>query len=290
MTTTKGPSGLAFDPDRAPAVPVAAATVLVLRESSGGLEIYCVRRHPKSGFMGGAVVFPGGKLDPVDTEVLARGLATGEAIRAGDFAQGPDARLLAIAAGRETVEEAALLPTDAPAAAVRALVDDVRSGSAFDVALAARGVVLRLDRLVAFARWVTPEAEARRFDARFFLMELPPGQEAANDGRETTIGFWARPEEVLEKFMRDEIQLAPPTTRNLELLSGARTFAEAVDVASRQSLEAVCPKFVPGDPPALVLPGDPAHDVRALRVEGPTRFVLRDGKFVSEGPPAVGGG
>jgi len=285
MTAMKAPNGLVFDPNQDAVAAIPAATVIVLRAGATSLEVFCVERHPKSRFMGGAVVFPGGKLDPVDTEVVRRGLAVGEATRGQLFADACDPRLLAVAAARETLEEAAILPTDAPADVVRALTEDVRGGAPFDACLGARGVVVRLDRLVAFARWVTPVAEARRFDARFFLLELPPGQEAAHDGHETTTGFWATPEEVLRRFGRGDIQLAPPTTRNLELLSGLKTFAEAETLATQQSLLPICPKFVPGDPPALALPGDPAHDVSERWVVGPTRFVLRDGRFVGEDPP-----
>ncbi len=49
-------------------------------------------------------------------------------------------------------------------------------------------------------------------------------------------------------------------------------------------LAPICPQFVPGDPPALALPGDPAHREREAIVRGPTRFVLVDGRFVSRDP------
>ncbi len=281
---------LAFDPGREVAQPREAATVLILREApvpGGELEIFCVVRHKKSGFLGGALVFPGGKIDEADALPAwverAGGLPPrSERVASSDAA----ARALSVGAARETLEEAGVLPLSAPLAAaeIAALRSELAAGQTLLDVLERRGAALDTAAFVPFARWVTPEAEPRRFDTRFYLLPLPAGQEASNDGHETTDGFWATPAAVLERFLRDEVQLAPPTTRCLELLSGVTSFARAVEIAAAQSLEPICPRFVPGDPPFLALPGDPAHEVTVARVPGPTRFVLRDGRFVSEAP------
>lgn len=273
-----------------------AATVLVLRDPPAGPgaprepEIFCVMRHASSSFLGGAIVFPGGKVDDADFALAADeppgAAATGR----------PSARVLAmvddeamgravlVAACRETLEEAGILPARVGAQAALAVRRDAESGGRFADVLRVHGAALDLGSLVPFARWVTPTVEPRRFDARFFLLACPDGQEATADGKETTLGFWATPRAVLQRFGRGEVQLAPPTTRCLELLSTVATVAEAFALAERQSLMPICPCFVPGDPPALALPGDPAHEIREARVEGPSRFVLRDGRFVSEDP------
>src|SRR5690606_35126604 len=134
-----------------------------------------------------------------------------------------------------------------------------------------------------FARWVTPRAEARRYDARFFMTELPAGQRGRHDDHETTSSVWATPARMLDAFMRGDVFLAPPTIRAFELLLGVRSSAEAIALCAAQSLAPICPELVSTDPPTLALPGDRAHSVREPAVAGPTRFVLRDGKFVSEG-------
>jgi 8-oxo-dGTP pyrophosphatase MutT (NUDIX family) len=264
-----------------------AATVVVLRQAAQGIEVFSVRRHQKSGFLGGAVVFPGGKVDAADADGAWDALAGAPHPRVASMAGEASPRALAIAACREALEEAAILPTDPPIAADRAeaLRKDA-AGASLASLLARDGLRLAIDRLVPWARWVTPEAEARRFDARFFLLELPPGQLGRHDDHETTMSFWARPADVLARFERGEIFLAPPTTRTLELLAGEATIAGATELAARQSLEPVCPIFVPDATGGfLALPGDPSHTVRERRVDGPTRFVLRDGRFVGADPP-----
>jgi 8-oxo-dGTP pyrophosphatase MutT (NUDIX family) len=278
-----------LDPTRAPSAPRDAATIIVLRPGEGAhdggeLEVLCVRRHKSSGFLGGAVVFPGGKVDPSDADASWTDLVTALPARA-DGMEG-DARALAIAACREALEEAGIVPIlgDVPGG-----VEGLRARAketTFQTAIAGAGVRLAIDRLVPWARWVTPTAEARRFDARFYLLELPAGQVASHDDHETTMSFWATPDEVLARSDRGEIFLAPPTSRSVELLRGARDLAGARAIAARQSLAPICPTFVVDDQGGfLALPGDPAHEIRDRRVDGPTRFVLRDGRFVSTDPP-----
>jgi hypothetical protein len=36
---------------------------------------------------------------------------------------------------------------------------------------------------------------------------------------------------------------------------------------------------------AIVLPGDPEHEVREARVAGKSRYVMRDGRLLPEDPP-----
>jgi 8-oxo-dGTP pyrophosphatase MutT (NUDIX family) len=295
------PRLLSFDPNQAPPArpPAHAATVVVLRQAAE-LEVFCVLRHPRSGFLGGAVVFPGGKVDVTDTLPIWTGLA-GEphrrtaAMACASASEEPlaSARALAVAACREMLEEAGIVPVDPPASAevLEALRREAsgQDHAPFSAALAQRGLRLALEKLVPWARWVTPTAEPRRFDARFFLLELPLGQVGRHDDHETTMSFWAPPAEVLDRAAKGEIFLAPPTSRTLELLAGVTDVAGAVALAAQQSLRPVCPLFVPDEAaPFLALPGDPAHAERERAVAGPTRFVLREGRFVSEEPPSRG--
>ncbi len=263
---------------------------MVLRAGDAGIEVFCVLRHARSSFLGGAVVFPGGKVDAADSGDAWRDRATAPHPRAALFAtEAASAETLAIAACRETLEEGGLLPLDQPLddAALTALRAELAAApGSLPLALARLGRRLSLDALVPWARWVTPTAESRRFDARFFLLELPAGQVGKHDDHETTMSFWGRPADVLARFFKGEIFLAPPTTRTLELLAQASSVAQAMALAAEQSLAPICPAFMPADPPFLSLPGDPTHEIAERRVTGPSRFVLRDGRFLSEDPPS----
>jgi 8-oxo-dGTP pyrophosphatase MutT (NUDIX family) len=48
-----------------------ACTVILLRGGAGTLEVLLVQRTPQARFMGGAWVFPGGAVDPGETDVQA---------------------------------------------------------------------------------------------------------------------------------------------------------------------------------------------------------------------------
>jgi 8-oxo-dGTP pyrophosphatase MutT (NUDIX family) len=274
--------GLSFDSTGPAATPRDAATVILLRESADEVEVFSVERSKGSRFLGGAVVFPGGKVDDADAEVPS---LPSLRVAHGEIVDARRERAIAVAACRELMEEAGVVPTRAEPEKAALVVAALAQGMPLGDALAHAEVQLDLALLHPFARWITPEAEPRRFDARFFLLAMPAGQEAKHDGHETTTSFWAPPREVLARFARGEIQLAPPTTRCLELLANVESLEAAFALAKRQSPEPICPRFVPGDPPMLTLPGDPAHELSERRVEGTTRFVLRDGRFVSEDPP-----
>jgi 8-oxo-dGTP pyrophosphatase MutT (NUDIX family) len=271
---------LDLDPTREGVPPKDAATLIVVRDTPGGIEIFCVERHPKSGFMGGAIVFPGGKVDPSDREAAWDGTA----------AAAPD-RPFRIAACREALEEAAILPVAGGTLAhaqlleLRTQIAPPNQGT-LAARLAALGLRLDVGALYPFARWITPIAEARRFDTVFYVTALPEGQQGAHDARETTSSFWATPAGVLARFDEGKVLLAPPTHRTLEILAQARTTADAIALAARANKDPICPRLVPqGDTLALVLPGDPEHEVREARVPGTSRFVMRDGRMVPEDAP-----
>jgi 8-oxo-dGTP pyrophosphatase MutT (NUDIX family) len=285
---------LDFDDNRASEAPSApprdAATIVVLRQTGSGLEVFCVRRSPQSGYLGGALVFPGGKVDATDASESWLATATRPHARADAFATDTAAaRTLGVTACRETLEEGGILPVQQALgdAAVADIAAELRAGIPLAVALAQRSLTLALDALIPFARWITPEAERRRFDARFYLLRLPEGQVGRHDQYETTMSFWAKPARILDSASHGEFLLAPPTSRVLELLSSVRDVESAMELAERQTLRPVCPQFVADQSPGapyLALPGDPSHPIRERYVEGPSRYVLRSGRFVAEDP------
>ncbi len=284
-----------LDPDRQVAPPRDASTLVVVRSAADhGVEVFCVERH-KSGFMGGAIVFPGGKLDASDLDTAWADVTTPPRTWGAPFV--PDeatVRGLAIAACREALEEAAILPltgtppTQSDLLAWRGeLAARPPQGSSLRERVASRGSRVDLAALHPFARWVTPISEPRRFDTRFFLFVAGLAVEGRHDGHETTASFWATPGRVLDRFVAGELQLAPPTHRTLEILATARDTADALAIADRACLDPICPELVThrdslGDTVALTLPGDPEHSVRVTRAPGRTRYVLRGGRFLPE--------
>ncbi|HRI70579.1 MAG TPA: hypothetical protein PK156_40385 [Polyangium sp.] len=283
---------LEFDPNRKITPPKEAATVVIIRDGADGLEVFCVRRHAQSAFMGGALVFPGGKLDAKDQDPRWFDRTTPVDPRSTIFSSDTGhAIALAVAACRETLEEGRILPTlpNVDDTVLEKLLQEAQNEGLLET-LIRREIKLDLACLAPFARWVTPEAESRRFDARFYLLPLPNGQIGKHDEHETTLSLWATPQRILDAAAEGRFFLAPPTARTLELLASERNVHSAFQLAARQTLLPVCPEFVAENPPFVALPGDPAHSIHEKRVDGPTRYVLRDGRFVSEDPPKGGKG
>ena len=278
---------------RGPA-PKDAATILCLRDGPNGLEVLCVERHARSRFLGGAIVFPGGKVDEADAsaEVLA-GATPPRATRVPVAESDAALSALAVAACRECFEEAGILYYVGERLAEDALRDmraRLAKGEKLGALLREHGVSLDLARLSPFARWITPESEARRFDTRFYLAAAPALQSAVHDAHETTDAFWGRPRDVLARFARGDCALFPPTHRSLEILADVATVEDAPALTT--SLEPICPELTEhvdaqGKTLALTLPGDPAHPVRETRVPGLSRYVLRGEQWLPEPAPAT---
>jgi 8-oxo-dGTP pyrophosphatase MutT (NUDIX family) len=311
---------LDIDPDRQGPVPLDAATLVVIRDvdaprdlrssrslsaaltapppvNAKGIEVFCVERSKQSGFMGGAIVFPGGKLDASDLDPTWKKFTTAPREPTTTIADDEGMlRGLSIAACREALEEAALLPVAGGILLHEDLLElrqrMTAKATTLRTFLEERWLLLDLGLLQPFARWVTPLVESRRYDTRFFLVAAPPGQLGAHDDHETMSSFWASPADVLKRFDAGTVQLAPPTHRTLELLSSATSVFDAFKRMSATSLEVICPKLVRHveaatgtDTMALVLPGDPEHEIKDARVAGSSRFVLRDGRFLPEDAP-----
>ena len=218
----------------APAAPRDAATVMVVRPAENGadgVEVLMLKRPAAMKFAPGAYVFPGGSVDPADgaTKIGWHGPD------AADFGQRlgatPElARALVCAAVRETFEEAGLLLAGTPDGTLAVpdgpdWADDRAALTAGEITLGQlldrRGLVLRADLLTPWARWITPEAEPRRFDARFFAAALPPGQQVAGHAAESDRTGWLRPAEALAAARSGEISLLPPTATTLAEFAAA---------------------------------------------------------------------
>lgn len=209
----------------------AAATVLVLRESRDGLEVLLTRRAAALSFMGGLWVFPGGRMEPADHSAAmlqrVRGAADSCALR--DLHGAPLAPALAlglcVAACRETFEEAGVLLASrcdgAPHGAdqlerLAAMRGQAASADGFLGLLERESLELDVDRLVYWSHWVTPSAEPKRFDTRFFAVRVPEGQHASVDRCETTHHAWLAESPIRQHLASGDMRMAPPTIATLE--------------------------------------------------------------------------
>jgi 8-oxo-dGTP pyrophosphatase MutT (NUDIX family) len=281
---------LDLDAARDPVVPQDAATVIVLRQRGARVEVFCVKRHGKSGFLGGALVFPGGKVAAEDRELDWSALTNGLKNRADSVATEP--LPFAVAALRELFEEATLLAlarehADGAATQYRQRLKELSADDephAFHSLLTEADLLLDTSRLHALSRWITPKAEKRRYDTRFYLLPFDESQAGLHDAYETTSSFWATPKEVLARWEKEEVFLAPPTSHTLELLSEARSVADALERAAHVPLSPVCPHLaMVGDQMVLALPGDPLFPEETAAPSdpaAPTRFVLSGARFL----------
>ena len=212
----------------------AAASLLLVRDGSAGLEVLMIRRAERAGDQrSGAAVFPGGVLDARDAEAYAHCLGNDDAAwsqRLGVASRGQD---YLVAAVRETFEEVGLLlarHTDGRTpdlAALRPWRDRLQDGSASAADFcAAEGLQFDLRGLVYMAHWLTPPGAPKRFDTRFFICHAPADQEAQADLGEAVELMWLTPGQALE---RDRgLTLLPVTRRTLQDLGRHRSAAEAM--------------------------------------------------------------
>jgi 8-oxo-dGTP pyrophosphatase MutT (NUDIX family) len=207
-----------------PVIPRVAATVLLLRPGSPRFEVYLQRRAATMAFAAGMYAFPGGSVDPRDSEVSVgwSGPSRDEwSARLGVPAA--EARAVVCAAVREVFEECGVLlagPDQSTVVGDLSGVDweaDRAALLAREVALVelltARGLVVRSDLLAPFGRWLTPVFERRRFDTYFFLARLPLAQLTRDVGGEADHTVWLAPEQALQ------LPMLPPTTYHLQELA-----------------------------------------------------------------------
>jgi len=265
-----------------------ASTVIILREAAGSLETFMLCRHQQSGFMGGAHVFPGGKVDAGDRDArwLDRVDRSPKEITERLGETEPERGLgLLIAGVRETFEEAGVLLAGTREGADLATVrQQLHDGAAFiDLADV---VDMKIDAmaLAPYARWITPRMESRRFDTRFYVAVTPEGQTASHDGSETTSAVWLRPSRAIDDMVTGKIKLAPPTVRTLHWLANFSDAQSVIDDALSRKPPLVRPRLVTGDNGwFLALPGDPEHPEDEAVLPGATRMVFDNGAWVDAG-------
>ena len=214
-----------------------AATLVIFRDTRAGEppELLMVERSAKMAFAAGAAVFPGGRIDPQDHEFA-------DALGCADAAGETAARIAAI---RETLEETGLAigfssaPVRDEVVAARAAL---HNGAKLQELCARRGWRLDMDGLVPFARWRPSFAEARIFDARFYLANAgaAPAQLQV-DATENRSLFWASARDVLRRADAGDLRIIYPTRRNLERLAQFASYQDAADHAQQTQVRTITP-------------------------------------------------
>ncbi len=256
------PPGFAETVEEEPPEPAEArpaATVVLLRDGADGPEALLMRRHRKSGFVPGAWVFPGGRVDPADRapELAAgcRGLPTGPTPEAWFWT----------AAIREAFEETGVLlartgagPGDGAEERVGDWVADASSDPAVEAVRRSLmddeatlgdvvdrlGVTLDAGPMVHAAHWVTPVVERRRYDTHFFVATVPDGRRARPDPREMMDAVWLTPTAALERFEAGDLPMVFPTVKTLESLAGHPSVAALVDAFRERKVDRILPRLV----------------------------------------------
>jgi 8-oxo-dGTP pyrophosphatase MutT (NUDIX family) len=296
------------------AIPKKAATTILLRNKEPeGFEVFLLKRHEKSSFMGGNYVYPGGRVDQEDgsSEMVSfsEGVTLGKAQMILGRTNSPEESIAHWIAGiRELFEEAGvLLAYDQKKKLLQLEGREERERflhyreslqkNKIGICDVAQKENLRfaLDQLRYYAHWITPEARSERFDTRFFLTRYPSGQEATHDQKETTAGAWLTPQKALQENLTGEVVLSPPTLKTLEDLSRFENVEEIFHSLKKADIQPVLPILTKiSDHPLLVFPWDPEYEIfqkgqipspvhhghPSQPGENTTRLLMREGRWL----------
>ncbi len=283
-----------LNPVRNEGPPAPSATVVLLRDADDDLEVFLLRRHGQSDVLGGAYVFPGGKVDAEDADWADRlDLAPG-ALHAllGEPELTPlQAAGLFVTAIREVFEETGLLFADVTPQQAREAWAALRQGPRFDELLEPLQPRLIASALHPWSRWVTPTLSSvgrKRFDTRFFVATVPPGQHPGHDEHDATESLWLAPRTALRQYWDGLIEMAPPQIMSLTHLARHRSVDSVLAAASARPPPCIRPE--PRDVDGLRVlcyPGDPWHSERQQMLPGPTRLTWRNKRFEPDAGLAI---
>ncbi|MGJ8535900.1 MAG: NUDIX hydrolase [Parasphingopyxis sp.] len=256
------------EPNTSPAIP-AATLVLVRDRPAGAPELLMVERAAKMAFAGGAMVFPGGRIDPGD-----HALAENDAIvraRPDDALQ-TAARIAAI---RETLEETGVAVAFDPLpdhGATMQLREALHEEADFGAMLASGGWRLDLDLLTPWARWKPNFKTERTFDTWFFVAKAPALARDEPDGGESVSSRWASAQRVIDDAEAGKCSIIFPTHRNLERLAIFESYEETRIHAEAHEVKLITPWVEERDgEPWLRIPDDAGYPVTGEKLSQMTR-------------------
>ena len=247
-----------------------ASTVLLLRDGADGMEIFMVQRNRAIEFASGALVFPGGSIDPNDYDI-AETLAT---------SLSNEIAAIRVAGVRETFEESGILlaraqGSDALVSAevankvgpLRAAVD--KGEIKFSAILNDNNLVPAIDLMAPFAHWITPVNMPKRFDTHFLLAHAPKDHVGKHDGHESVDSIWLTPRAALDGAESGRFTLPFPTIRNLIKLDKLRTAQAAMEFARKTPVVTVVPELTRTESGSrLKIPKEAGYDGEVFEFQG----------------------
>jgi len=294
--------------------PRKAMTLILLRDQGSiRFEVFLLKRHTQSIFMGGNFVYPGGKLDKgdADEEILAQscGISRDQAYQILGENNPENVNIAYWIAGiRELFEEAGILLAYTKKDQLLSLDNDhmrhrfavhrralQKGKKTFLQIIKEENLTLALDQCFYYAHWITPEARNVRFDTRFFIARTIPSQEATPDAKETTEGVWLTPAEALRRNLEGAVALSPPTLKTLEDLSRFLSIHDLLAAIPGIEKPTILPILLnPMADEVLIFPWDPEyegfkngkliqpadHGSLSGPLDNTTRLVLKDGRWL----------
>jgi 8-oxo-dGTP pyrophosphatase MutT (NUDIX family) len=273
-----------------------AASIILVHAATPGASALLIRRHVDLAFAGGTWVFPGGKLEAADASPAAmRRLRRYQRTvhhNGGSAALSDELLVLMMAGTRETFEESgvllarhedgALLDADLVARLLSWRDDIARRPARFADMLEENRLYVDPSQFVFWAHWITPSAVARRYDTRFFVTPMPPGQHVQIDSMEATESRWLDLGSL--SGMPDESLIPAPATRTSLADVAARlrehgSFERLLERESARDVIPIVPKLLQQDSRTVVLmPWDPDYasspgDGTPVEFEIPSRYL-----------------
>ena len=262
----------------------------MLRDAPAGMEVFLLKRHGLSDVLGGAYVFPGGKLDALDAAIdpkqhLDQSAAILHATLNEPAITTEMAASLYVAALREAFEESGVLfAENADASLAQKASALLRDGMKFGEMLTRLQLRLQTRSVLPWSRWVTPRlasVSSKRFDTRFFVSAVPMDQTASHDNHEATESVWLSPRTALTQYRDGQIELAPPQIMSLAHLARHSSVDSVMNQARSNKPPTIEPEpFDDEGVRTLCYPGDVRHSVRARALPGPTCLLYQNKRFV----------
>ena len=239
-------------------VPTPAASVLLIRDENGKIEVFMIKRSMKTNF-GGAWVFPGGKIDDEDVSnnYVKYSPLLDDALASARLGVEKNGLSYWIACIRECFEESGILLANKKGESSQNTVfkdnelkiinrykDRILKGeNIFYEMIDSLNLELATNKLAYISHWITPKIEKRRYSTRFFIARTN-AQEAIHDGIEGVESKWINPEEALEQSKNGKFPMIMPTIKNLKMICGYPNTELALADMNNKSKDSI-PKVEP---------------------------------------------